>query len=109
MRRSDSGSGVAWPWGRAEFHPIAEGDVYKRQLVDRPGHRAGGDRIVIGLAADVLLGQQFLETRLFPRRLLDLGPVSYTHLDVYKRQELHPQRSESPARKKSGTQVAKSS
>ena len=68
-------------------------DVYKRQLDGRlGGHIDALDRLVAGFAQQLYLvchRQQFAtgDFKDF-RRTPRTGPVSYTHLDVYKRQGL---------------------
>ena len=65
-------------------------DVYKRQIIDgRAAAKAGGRRIPhpanVG-AGDINAAAGQLKA--LGIQLVDGGPVSYTHLDVYKRQDL---------------------
>ena len=55
-------------------------DVYKRQVHGHVVHFAQGD------ADQLALGVVFLEMQTAQHALGGTAPVSYTHLDVYKRQ-----------------------
>ena len=54
-------------------------DVYKRQV--KNCFRIGGDEFAYVYHSD--------EKDMIPERLKTLEPVSYTHLDVYKRQAIY--------------------
>ena len=67
-------------------------DVYKRQLETLPkSFRISGRHLINGLLGKAVheRGKLYLCLRnIFPVGI-EIPPVSYTHLDVYKRQALH--------------------
>ena len=75
-------------YAQGEYNPGKE-NVFAPALCNRIDRNTGGIVIAAKNAASLRVLNQKIKDRELHKKYLCIVPVSYTHLDVYKRQDLH--------------------